>query len=253
MLRKLAAAGIPHIPAVLGADVTRRVVDRDCLFMEWLDGELLLNVGPSLSLAERLGLRRQIGAIAGAANAITAPFCGYPGQPRLQARNWRQAFALMVAALLGDARRFDVTLPLSASEITESFERAMPLLDDIEGAHLTHFDLWDGNVLVRRGPDGWAVSGVIDWERAFYGDPLADVVSLTLFDSPRERAALLEGLAEGRGRPHADQRRLALYRAYLWLIMIVEAKPRGLGGSILLPTSSAARRLMRDLAIAAGD
>ena len=33
-------------------------------------------------------------------------------------------------------------------------------------------------MLVRRAGAGWAITGVIDWERAFYGDPLAEVVSL---------------------------------------------------------------------------
>jgi hypothetical protein len=46
-------------------------------------------------------------------------------------------------------------------------------------------------------------------------------------------------------------RRLALYRAYLWMIMIVEAVPRGFGGSIRLAHSGAARRFCRDLATAA--
>ena len=84
---------------------------------------------------------------------------------------------------------------------------------------------------------------------------LADVVCLTLFEDAAERAALHEGLAEGGGRtPQSedDERRLALYRAYLWLIMLVEAAPRGFGGSIRLPGSKAARRLMRDLARAEG-
>ncbi|HEX4197395.1 MAG TPA: aminoglycoside phosphotransferase family protein [Caulobacteraceae bacterium] len=254
VMRGLAKAGVQPVPAIQAVDLSRRRVDRDCLFMAWLDGPLFSKVGPSLDLADRVELRRQVGRIAGAAHRIGAPVFGYPGQPRLQAPTWPEAFGLMIAALLDDAVRFDAVLPLPIDEIRVAFERASPLLGEVEAARLTHFDLWDSNVLVRQDADGWAVSGVIDWERAFYGDPLADVVSLTLFDSPPERAALLQGLSDGRGEAAEvspeDERRLALYRAYLWLIMIVEAGPRGFAGSIRLPTSRAARRLIRDLAMA---
>ena len=92
-------------------------------------------------------------------------------------------------------------MPLPPDEIAALFGAATPAFDDVTMARLTHFDLWDGNVLVRQGPDGWTVSGLVDWERAFFGDPLADVVCLTLLESPAERAALLQALAEGGGPP----------------------------------------------------
>jgi hypothetical protein len=108
--------------------------------------------------------------------------------------------------------------------------------------------------MVRQGADGWTLSGVLDWERGFFGDPLADVISQTLEGGAEEQAAAMQGLAEGRGQAHAmdeaDLRRLALYRAYLCLIMIVEAGPRGFGGSIRTPASRASRRLLQDLASA---
>ncbi len=254
LLRALTAAGVEAIPAVLAQDLTRRVVDRDCLFMQALDGVSLSGVRDSLDEAQRLGLRRQIGAIAATFGAVTAPAFGYPGNSDLQAPTWGEAFRRITVALLADARRFETKLPLPLDEIAALFDAATPAFDDVTVARLTHFDLWDGNVLVRHGPDGWTVSGLVDWERAFFGDPLADVVCLTLFESMAERAALLKALAEGGGPldPDAEaDRRLALYRAYLWLIMIVEAGPRGFGGSILTPSSAAARRLMRDLSIAA--
>jgi aminoglycoside phosphotransferase (APT) family kinase protein len=107
--------------------------------------------------------------------------------------------------------------------------------------------------MVRQGPDGWRVTGIIDWERAFYGDPLAEIVSLVLSESPEPKSAVLDALAKAGGpsaRSEAAQRRLALYRAYLWLIMIVEAGPRGFA---VLPMEDAGRLLMRDLRAATGE
>jgi aminoglycoside phosphotransferase (APT) family kinase protein len=254
VLRALGEAGVAAVPAVLAQDLSRRVIDRDCLFMQALDGESLSGVRDRLDEADRLSLRRQIGAIAGAFAGVAGPVFGYPGNPDLQAPTWALAFRRIVAALLDDAKRFGCALPVPADELAALFDRAMPDFGDIGAARLVHYDLWDGNVLVRQDGDGWSVTGVIDWERAFYGDPLAEVVSLCLFEGAGERAALLESLAQAGGGAAADAeagRRLALYRAYLWLIMIVEAVPRGLTGAILRADSPVARRLLRDLAVAA--
>ena len=56
---------------------------------------------------------------------------------------------------------------------------------------LVHFDLWDGNILVESDPAGHRIGALIDAERAFWGDPLAEFVSLALFgDIERDTAFL---------------------------------------------------------------
>lgn len=64
----------------------------------------------------------------------------------------------------------------------------------------------------------------------FWGDPLAEFVSLNLFGEPEDDAALLDGYRAGGGDTGFDtaaRLRMALYRCYLYLIMLVEAVPRG--------------------------
>jgi len=255
VLKALAAAKIAApVPAVLADDLSRRIVDRDLVFMQALEGRSLSALRPTLGAADLVGLRHQIGAIAASFAAVTAPTFGYPGHPDLQAPTWREAWRRIVGALLADARRFDSPLPAPLGEIADLFEAALPEFEDVITPRLIHYDLWDGNILVRPGAKGWEVTGVVDWERAFYGDPLAEIVSLVLFEDSAQKAAVLDALAAAGGAAQTDgeaARRLTLYRAYLWLIMIVEAGPRGAAGSILLPTSWAARRLMRDLTAAA--
>ncbi len=254
-LQALAQAGVPHVPAVLATDFSGRIVAGDCLFMAWADGVMLSEARPAMADEERVCVRREIGFACGLANRIESAAFGYPAQPALQATSWRDAFGRMVAGLLDDARRFGAPLAEPVAALSARFQRAADVLDGPSRPGLAHYDLWDNNVIVRQGPDGWRLSGVVDWERGFFGDPLADVIALTAVGGPGEREAALAGQAEGRGEAFAfddsDRRRLALYRAYLWLIMIVEAVPRGFGGSIRLPVSSAARRLERDLAAAA--
>ena len=61
------------------------------------------------------------------------------------------------------------------------------------------------------------------------GDPLADFVSLALLGDIRQDEAFLAGYRNAGGPARLDassQVRLALYRSYLYLIMLVEAGPR---------------------------
>jgi aminoglycoside phosphotransferase (APT) family kinase protein len=255
-LEALTRAKVPHVPAVLAKDFSGRIIASDALFIAFVEGTMFSQARAQMSEAERVRVRRQIGEVCGLANQIEGEVFGYPGQPLLQAGSWRAAFEEMVARLLDDARRFAAPLAEPAEALAQAFERAMPLLEGDRRPRLTHYDLWDNNVLVGQGAEGWELCGVLDWERGFFGDPLADVISLTAVGSAEEQAAALAGQASVRGEAfaldEADRRRLALYRAYLWLIMIVEAGPRGFGGSIRTPSSAAARRLGRDLAAASG-
>jgi aminoglycoside phosphotransferase (APT) family kinase protein len=78
-------------------------------------------------------------------------------------------------------------------------------------------------VFISPDPDGgWRLEGFIDGERAFYGDPVAELCSLALFREPDE--ATLAPFGEL--TPNAS-RRLALYTAYLYIIMAIEGATRG--------------------------
>jgi aminoglycoside phosphotransferase (APT) family kinase protein len=136
----------------------------------------------------------------------------------------------MVDAVLDDAERFEVALPRPTAQVRELFEAQARVLDAVTRPALVHFDLWDGNILVDRRGDRARVGGLIDAERAFWGDPVADFVSLALFSDIERDEAFLAGYRAAGGNVSfdADTRlRLQLYRGYLYLIMWVEAVPRG--------------------------
>jgi len=179
---------------------------------------------------ERNELRAELGRQVARLHTITGTRYGYPSGALGPLRDsWREAFGAMVDAVLADAARFAVTLPRPAAEIRELFEVHAGLLDEVTTPVLTHFDLWDGNILVAAGPGGRRVSALIDAERAFWGDPLADFVSLGLFHDIAQDTAFLRGYRDAGGEiafDAAERERIAQYRAYLHLIMWIEAVPR---------------------------
>jgi aminoglycoside phosphotransferase (APT) family kinase protein len=83
-----------------------------------------------------------------------------------------------------------------------------------------HWDLWDPNVFV--DPDSLDVVGVIDFERALWGDPLMEGQFLSKIGD----AAFLDAYGIPMlSTPGAVSRRL-LYDLYLFVIMVVEVAYR---------------------------
>lgn len=211
--------GIP-LPELLYAD-------DEFMVLSVLDGEpwdkatLPAEAGPVLL--------RQLGAITARLHEIVAPdgLFGYPApQAGLRAPTWRAAFTAMVAATVDDARRWNTPFGVPGNEVLDLVAGHAAVLDEVRTPRLVHFDLWPGNVFV--AADGPRVTGLIDHERAFWGDPVAELVSLEFCGSIEPDGPLLTGYREAGG--HLDgsvTARLALYRLYLDLILVTECGPRG--------------------------
>jgi aminoglycoside phosphotransferase (APT) family kinase protein len=79
--------------------------------------------------------------------------------------------------------RFERTLQ-AATEMqldTKALSRILELvrahpgyLDEIEVPRLLHGDLWLFNILIRRGSGEPDIAGILDADRAWWGDPMAD-------------------------------------------------------------------------------
>jgi aminoglycoside phosphotransferase (APT) family kinase protein len=109
-----------------------------------------------------------------------------------------------------------VSLPLPYEQLFQRLETAFDALDEVDTPRLVHWDLWDGNVFV--DPATGQVSGLIDFERALWGDPLMEA-NFVFWQSS---AAFLEGYGTPMLDTPAKQTRRLLYNLYLWLIMVIE-------------------------------
>ncbi|MCP2163169.1 phosphotransferase family protein [Goodfellowiella coeruleoviolacea] len=247
------ASGVAPLPVPhhLGRDSA--ALGGDFLVTSMLPGQPWHRLRGRLDRSRRQVLRRELGRIVARLHGIRGSRFGYPEPGTgLSGDTWGQACTAMLAAVLADAERFGVALPAPAADITALVRAQRPVLDEVTEPVLVHFDLWEGNVMLDTGaPAGPRIAGLIDAERAFWGDPLADFVSLALFGDIEDDPALLAGYREAGGRAvftPAARRRLLLYQAYLYLIMTVEGVPRGTRGpAALLSRRLAARGLTRAL------
>ncbi|MFF2851025.1 phosphotransferase family protein [Streptomyces sp. NPDC058001] len=200
------------------------------LLMTARPGDPWSEVAASLADGERWRLRRELGEITARLHTVTGPGFGYPGQPLGPlAAGWREAFTGMTDAVLHDAERYAARLPRSVDAIRKVLAAASGVLDDVTRPALVHFDLWQGNLLLAGPPGDRRLSGLIDGERMFWGDPVAEFVSLALLADMEDDQDFLAGYASAGGEADFSDSvrlRLALYRVYLYLIMLVEVEPR---------------------------
>ena len=185
----------------------------------------------------RSSLLREVGRIAARIHAMPCAVgrFGCPAsEAQLSSSHWRTAFTAMVEAILEDAERWDSPLGITPTEVRSMIARGSSALDEVSKPSLVHFDLWPGNIFVRSNlqTDGrsWKVTGLIDHERAFWGDPVAEMVSLEICGGIDPDSDLVAGYLEAGGQfdfTPSMHHRLALYRLYFGLILVVECGPRG--------------------------
>ncbi|QFY08631.1 phosphotransferase [Nonomuraea phyllanthi] len=214
-------AGVP-VATLLRAGFDDPVLGGDYLLLGALDGVSWNAVKPEGEDA----LRRELGGHLARFHAVTGEVFGYP-HAGIVGATWREAFLAMVGALLGDTERWPTPLPRPAGEIMAVVQSVSDVLDEVTTPRLVHFDVWQGNVFLDlTGPP--RIQAIIDHERAFWGDPLAEFVTPTAFRELAEDDPLLVGYREVTPLEltPAARTRLDLYRVYLYLILLVENGPR---------------------------
>lgn len=227
------AADLPalHMPRVLLTDFSRTLLPSDALVVSHLPGVPLLDSGLPQDDPRTM---RDVGAVLAALHAVTGPAFGYPfGR---QASTWAASFGAMIEDLLDDAARWSVPVP--ALEVRAAMARHAAVLADVVRPSLVHTDLWAGNVFV--DPASGEVVGIIDPERAFWGDPLADLVGVDPMSRSVGTPELLAGYGPGLDVTSPSARtRLELYRMRLCLVMLIEITPRRFEGDWVEPHRAA--------------
>ena len=166
--RLLAETSVP-VPPILACDFSRQVIDRDYLLMPRLAGRPLSD--SSLDGRARSFALRQWGQAVAEVHTLTDPEgrFGYLGEHHCMAPqpSWPEAFAVMYRKELDDVVACGVYDAATADTAMGLLERHADVFDNCHTSRLLHGDLWVTNLMV--GDDG-SVTGVIDFDRACWGD-----------------------------------------------------------------------------------
>ena len=203
------------VPEIYYFDTARDLCDSDYFFMEKLTGDNLEHVKHSLSPEEQIKIYRRIGEIVREINGFTGVHFGVDGNRALCAETWKEAFLKIVDAVLNDGRRKGADYGIEIDDIRLAILKHLSSLETVITPQLVHWDAWDSNFFVKDGE----VTGILDFERALWGDPLMEA---------QFRALAFGGVSDsmrGYGKtsftPEEDER-CHLYTLHLALVMKTE-------------------------------
>jgi aminoglycoside phosphotransferase (APT) family kinase protein len=207
-------------PHVLSVDERCVHVPSPLFVMTHVPGISVRSAGDRIDAVARAGIDATIGRHLRAIHDITSPTFGLLAPHAVHHRTWRRAFGDLFESVLADGERRSVPLPITYAAARGCLHATGPSLDEVTTPRLVLWDLWDGNLLI--DPHSLSVLGIIDLERALWGDPLLEAQFLPSSCSP----AFLE--AYGRTEPltPAERQRRALYTFYLHLVMSIEGTYR---------------------------
>ena len=211
------AAVHPLVPGYLGFF---EIDGRHASLQHFIPGRLWHAVEESLTDAENAELWRQLGEFARTVHSVEGDRFGYP-EPFVGAPTWAEFCARNVEGLADDCRRLD-RMHSEVEEFVRIFPRFRERLDEVTTPHLLHGDLWPRNVLIDGEGADIRIAAVIDGERAFWGDPLADWV-LILYGVP---AAFWDGYGDDLAAS-GDPVRIDVYKGMNFMLNIVEAERFG--------------------------
>lgn len=206
------------VPTIYAYDSSKELCDSDYFLMEKLEGDSFSSVKDQLSAEVQGKIYEEIGQYTKQFHQLEGSYFGYPGIPELQFSTMRALYVSLIDHILEDGRAMNVDLGIPYEQVKECIIRHLNVLDEVTKPKFVHWDLWEGNVFVQRGK----ITGIIDFERVLYADPLMEVLFSDGMDSNSD---YLKGYGKKRFSEVEITRR-TLYNVYLYLIMTIECKYR---------------------------
>lgn len=203
------------VPEVYFYDTARAICEGDYFFMECMEGVNWITVYDSLSEEERADLKRQVGEVQKKLQAVTGDGFGMLGNEACFFDTLFEFVRFMVQNVLGDAEARNVEVGVKAEDILTAMEKDKQYFDMVTVPSLVHWDMWEGNIFIK----GSTITGIIDWERAMWGEPFMDEP----FRHHKKSRDMLDGFFGTAGElSYAEMRRIYWYDVLLYLTMMTE-------------------------------
>ncbi|WP_243708942.1 aminoglycoside phosphotransferase family protein [Actinomadura sp. GC306] len=180
----------PLMPRVIAADWSHEVIGRDYMLQSLLEG---VPAPERLSAYPREtwgGYFRQLGEITAAVHRVRGPHFGPvagPGHAR-----WSQAVLASLEDIAADIEGVGLD-PADLRKVAAIAADHRAVLDEVTQPRLLTGDLWTVNVMLSQTAPVPTISGVLDFDRTWFGDPAADWTIRMATAKDDERRAFWDG------------------------------------------------------------
>jgi aminoglycoside phosphotransferase (APT) family kinase protein len=198
------------VAEILAYDDSHALIDHAYMVMQRLPGCALCDMpGVSARFYDRVLV--QVGGYLRQMHALTAQQYGYLGahHPMEPQATWWEAFRTMWNALLDDVQRAGGYATAEAAAMRQLLDDHRQDVDRPVAASLLHMDIWSQNILV---DENGTVTGIVDMDRALWGDPEIEFAVLDYCDI--SRSAFWVGYGRPRADTPADRIRRQFYLLY---------------------------------------
>ncbi len=217
MAMKLAARNNLPVAKCAAFDEECDVCNAPYFIMSVLPGQSLSSLSYSIDEETNNQIMYDLGKLNSQINGITGEKFGYPGFPKGQDIKWYPVFRTILEDAVNDGIRVKVELGIDIEDLFEKLEQSKNIFDTVTVPSLVHWDLWAGNIFIKDN----RISGIIDWERCIWADPLMELGFRT-YDC---NEMFLKGYGKEQLSDNEYQRAL-WYDIYLLIIMSVEGTYR---------------------------
>ncbi len=213
-------------PRLLSYDFSKKVIPCNYFFMTALKGVAMNKVMKNISKDNLESIKIEVASYFAQLHRINGEYFGYfTDDPKYWFSTWKEAFLHMMEMLIADGIAHHVKMPYA--RIGKILKQKALYLDAVKNPSLIDYDLWTGNIFLIEQKDQYVIEGIIDFERAFWGDPLADFPAafLLLKNIKEERSFWKAYTKAARINPDItkeDEIRLDLYSLYISMIMAAE-------------------------------
>jgi aminoglycoside phosphotransferase (APT) family kinase protein len=210
MLRK--QTDVP-VPAILVSNFSHSEINRDYLLMERMPGT------PLFGQTRLNDIFHEVGRCLRQVHALTNNRYGYVGEhhPMEPQPDWASAFQIMWHLLLDDVEHCGGYSPAEAASMRLLADQHIKVFDRHVAASLLHMDVWAENILA---DEHGRLTGLIDWDRALWGDPEIEFAVLDYCGI--SEPAFWEGYGAAREQsPEAEIRRVfyLLYEIQKYIVI----------------------------------
>ncbi|MGB4660506.1 MAG: aminoglycoside phosphotransferase family protein [Mobilitalea sp.] len=198
-------------------DDTRMICDSEYFFMEVLEGQSYYSVKNTLTPEVICQVDYEIGRIEKAITSVKGNKFGLMGDAEHWADNLYDMTYRMLSGVLQDAMAKNIVIGFSSEEILAELTIDKNCFLEVTQAAFVHWDMWEGNIFIKDGH----VCGIIDWERAMWGDALMD----DRFRRHTRNDDFLKGYGQ-KDFSMEEIRRICWYDVFLYLTMMTEGAYR---------------------------
>jgi len=216
-IRPFFAAVATLMSQVIMTDFTHQLIDRDYMFQTFIEGERWDYVADNLTDQENLVLWKQLGELMRIIHSTTEEMFGWP-YPGPRFKSWREL-------VIDRFHRIGKSMQQEGLEVTdfmaivELVQTHSSVFDEIQQPCLLHGDLWLFNILISQGEKAPNIVGILDVDRAWWGDPMADWLMHLLWIRRNEREWEKPQAVFWAAYGRKEQSKMALFREVVYNAM----------------------------------